>query len=187
LDNGPDAIARLLEQLKDTDSVIRENSAYIIGELALQARSLSSNTLKSSEQLKKINSLTDQRHLDEVTSILIKTLQDTDAWVRGNAADALGKTGSLDALAPLAELINDDDKIVRYSATSAIGEINVSEGIGTLICALDDSEWSVRLAAAKALERIPDVRAVDALRKTAKDKNPDVRDISKAALVKLSA
>ena len=187
MDNGPDAITRLLEQLKDKDPVIRENSAYILGELALQARSLFSNTLKSSEQLMKINGLTDQRHLDEVASILMETLQDTNSWVRGNAADALGKTGSRDALAPLAELIDDDDKIVRYSAVSAIGEINISEGIETLICALDDSEWSVRLAAAKALERLPDMRAVDALRKTAKDKNHDVRDMSKAALAKLSA
>lgn len=177
----------LLQQLNDADSIVRENSTYVLGEIAAEAKMLSLNTLKSSNELEKMNIMTNETIINRVTDALTNTLADSDPWVRGNAADALGKIGNQVAVGPISELLKDEDKVVRYSAVEALGHINTSEAIDFLVMALDDNEWSVRLSAAKSLEKSPDRRAEKALRKTAKDKNPDVRERSLAALERLSA
>jgi HEAT repeat protein len=177
---------RLVEQLHDSDSLIRENSAYLLGELAFEARAVSENTLKSSEQLERLNALTNPKNATAAVNELIKVLADTNPWVRGNTADALGKFGHAIAIAPLSVLLDDEDKVVRYSVTEALGSIGTEECVEYLIKALLDDEWSVRLIAAKSLEKIPDKRAEAALKKTAKDSNADVRQRSLAALAKLT-
>ncbi len=187
MDEGMRVLNRLVEQLHDNDSIIRENSAYLLGEMALEARALSQNTLKSAQQLEGLNILANPKNTAIVVKELTKVLLDTDPWVRGNAADALGKIGDAAALIPLSSLQNDKDKVVRYSATEAIGSIGSVEAVDYLVQALLDEEWSVRLIAAKSLEQIPDKRAESTLRKTAKDSNADVRQRSIAALAKLPA
>jgi len=187
LDDGMRVLNRLVEQLHDSDSIIRENSAYLLGEMALEAKALSHNTLKSMEQLEGLNILANPKNTAIVVKELIKGLVDVDPWVRGNAADALGKIGSIEAVVPLSALQKDKDKVVRYSATEAIGSIGSAESVDYLIEALLDEEWSVRLIAAKSLERIPNKRAESALKKTAKDSNADVRQRSLSALAKLPA
>lgn len=178
---------RLVEQLHDSDSIIRENSAYLLGEMAYEARAISENTLKSAEQLEGVNILTNPKNITIVIKELIKALTDDNPWVRGNTADALGKVGDTAATVPLSVLLNDEDKVVRYSATEALGNIRSDECVEYLIQALLDEEWSVRLIAAKSLENIPDKRAESALKKTSRDSNADVRQRSLAALTKISA
>jgi HEAT repeat protein len=179
-------VDKLISQLLHEESMMRENAAYILGETSLEAIALTGDTLKSETDLARINAMTDANKRRQVVKALSSALQDKDPWVRGNAADALGKIGDPSSAIVLSDLLNDADKVVRYSAVEALGRIGADGVIEFLIKALSDEDWSVRLSAAKSLKSHPDKRAESALKQTAKDQNHDVRDFSIAALAQLS-
>ncbi len=178
-------VEELLEQLKNEDKIVRENSVYILGEIALTAQELSKNTLKNSESLNKMNALTMDKMKQKVAQSLVALLSDSDRWARGNSAEALGKLGDKMAVIPLLVALTDNDKVVRYSAAEALGEIGASEAIDGLTKALQDEEWSVRLASVESLGHIGTNDVVSALEKLVKDENKDVAERSLEIVAKL--
>jgi HEAT repeat protein len=175
-------IDKLLTQLENGDSILRENAAYLLGEMALEAQALTRSTLKNAEQLAFSNELTNPMVADKVKTSLTRALTDPEPWVRGNAADALGKMGDVETIPAIAALMCDQDNIVRQSAAEALRLINDDACIPFLIDALRDSEWSVRLSAVKALETVRDDQVIKALMSGVKDPNPDVRSRCETAV-----
>lgn len=179
-------VEQLLGQLEDEDELIRENGAYLLGELGGEARALMENTLKNGKTLSEINPLTAKAVRDKVVKHLIRTLFDKDGWVRGNAADALGKIGDRSAVAPLIAALQDDENIVRYGAAEALGEIGDQDALDAVIGALRDEDWSVRASAAEALGKIGMLKALEALTQACGDKNRDVQAKAAEALASIS-
>lgn len=116
---------------------------------------------------------------------LIQALNDSDASVRGAAADALGNIGQ-PAIPALNDALVDQDKAVRDGALRALVVIRPLEKavIPLLIAGLQDQDKTVRLSALTMLERIgPEANAtVPALVEALKDKNADVRSAASGAL-----
>lgn len=114
---------------------------------------------------------------------LIKSLEYED-WhskfsvlgtVRANAAEALGKIQSRDAVIPLIERLDDSDSEVRWKAAEALGRIGDDEALEPLIYTLNDTDGDVRKQAARALGELDDPIAVDALIEALSDRDWPVR------------
>jgi HEAT repeat protein len=92
-------------------------------------------------------------------------LQHRDAAVRARAADALARSGDLDAVALLGTALRgDDDDHVREEAAVALGRLKDPRSVEDLITALQrDPSAHVREEAALALGRLRDKRAIGAL------------------------
>lgn len=186
MSNDKERVEALIRQLEDEDELVRENSAYLLGEIGAEARELTKNTLKNGRMLDEINALTIPQVREKVVKRLIKALFDKDGWVRGNAADALGKIGHEKAVEPLIAALKDEDKVVRFSAAEALGELQDERAIESIITALRDDDWSVRVSAAEALGKIGTLRALEALTVATGDGNRDVQTKAAEALAKLS-
>jgi HEAT repeat protein len=186
MNNARTRVEELLEQLKGEDEVMRENSAFLLGELGEEALDLTKDTLKNDRMLGEINALTIPEVRKKVEEGLIKALFDKDSWVRGNAADALGKLKSNGALEPLTTCLSDEDRIVRYSACQALGLIGSKEATASILSLLKDDHWSVRMSAAEALGKIKDPEAIAALKKLKNDENKDVQVVSREAITMIS-
>jgi HEAT repeat protein len=87
-----------------------------------------------------------------VVPLLIGALKDTDSYVRGQTAAALGGTSDNRAVQPLITALKDDDYMyVRQEAAKALGKIKDGSAVQPLINALNDETPEVREEAAKAL------------------------------------
>lgn len=186
MSNDRERVEALIRQLEDEDELVRENSSYLLGEIGVEARELTKNTLKNGKTLGEINALTIPQVREKVVKHLIKALFDKDGWVRGNAADALGKTGDKEAVEPLIAALKDEDKVVRFSAAEALGELQDERAIEPIIAVLKDGDWSVRVGAAEALGKIGTLRALEALTVASGDENRDVQCKAAEALANLS-
>ena len=83
---------------------------------------------------------------------LLVTLLHHSAMVRGSAAEALGRIGSVAALVPLVELLNGDpDASVREQAARALGLIGDKRAYTALADALNDTSPAVRVCAIESL------------------------------------
>ncbi|NWJ46053.1 MAG: HEAT repeat domain-containing protein [Chloroflexi bacterium] len=82
---------------------------------------------------------------------LINALNDEDSFVRGKAAEALGKIGDPRAVEPLILALNDEDSFVHYLAAIALGEIGDQRAVPPLIADLIESGNTEESAAAEAL------------------------------------
>ena len=114
---------------------------------------------------------------------LIKSLEYED-WhskfsvlgtVRANAAEALGKIQSRDAVTPLIERLDDSDSEVRWKAAEALGKIGDYKALEPLIYALNDTDGDVRKQASRSLGELDDPIAVDALIEALSDMDWPVR------------
>ncbi len=176
----------LLKDLESEEESVRENSAYLLGELAVKANELARNTLKDDKTLAEMNPLLDHGERTRVTKKLLKTLCDESGWVRGNAAEALGKLENSEAISALTVALKDNEKIVRYSAVEALGKIRDKQAGDVLIEALNDENWSVRASAAEALKLIEEPKAIAALKKALTDSHKDVQYKAADAISHLS-
>jgi HEAT repeat protein len=82
---------------------------------------------------------------------LINALQEDNSYVRGIAAQALGKTGSPEVVQPLVNAINDEDAGVRLSVISALTEMKDPSSIPALLAGLQDPDATVRRMAVHAI------------------------------------
>jgi HEAT repeat protein len=105
---------------------------------------------------------------DEPT--LIASLEDDDASVRADAAEALGELGDPQTVDPLIAVLDDEDVFVRLAAVEALGKIGEASAVPALTKALWRSETptgetlaDVQAAAATALAVIGDPSAVKPL------------------------
>lgn len=182
-----DRIEALVYDLKDSDALTRENSAYLLGEIGAEAIELTRNTLKDDQTLSDINAMTVPEIRDHVIQCLINALFDEDSWVRGNAADALGKLRAADSIEALLACLRDPEKVVRFSATQALGLLAEKSAMEDLVSVLSDEDWSVRMAAAEALGRLEDERAIVPLKRLKNDSKPDVQIISQEAIERITS
>jgi hypothetical protein len=70
---------------------------------------------------------------NEVVNELLKALEDSDEYVRRNAAFALGNIGSETAIPGLLKALEDSDKYVRGNAVEALGKIGTETAMTELI------------------------------------------------------
>ncbi len=82
---------------------------------------------------------------------LVHALDDSDFWVRGYCAHALGSLGNPAALKPLFRLLTDDNWFVRAEAATAIGKLGDVRAVGWLVQLLVDTDGNVRYSVARAL------------------------------------
>ena len=103
---------------------------------------------------------------------LVDLLTHQEWLVRLHAVEALGKTTSSGAVAPLiATAVNDADSAVREDAVRALGSIGNPHAVEFLLAAMA-KEPGLRTLAAEALGRIGDRRAVPALIAVVTGANP---------------
>lgn len=180
-----DELKRLLLQLKSEEGSDRENSAYMIGELAAEAAALAKNTLKSENDLAKINALTQSEVLRSIEKALINATTDEDAWVRGNVIEALGKLGSVEALSSLTSAISDPEYVVRMTAIEAIGMIGDWSTTECLLGLLNDEAWDIRVQAARSLAQLGNPAVIGDLKRLSNDTQEDVRAVVSEAIISL--
>lgn len=96
---------------------------------------------------------------------LVRALDDSDFWVRGYCAHALGRAGNPAALKPLFRLLYDDNWFVRAEAAAALGKLGDPRAVGWLIQLLPDPDGNVRYNAARALYDLATDSARSSLRR----------------------
>ena len=87
---------------------------------------------------------------------LIADLKSADAVVRYNAAWALGRNGTVEAVPGLIEVLtSDSNAMVRHHAAWALGKMakDAQIALPSLIRALTDSDWAVRRAAVVSVQQ----------------------------------
>ena len=124
---------------------------------------------------------------NEVVNELNQALEDSDWFVRWNAAEALGNIGSETAIPGLLKALEDSDRFVRGKAAEALGKISSETAIPGLLKALEHSDVYVRWKAAEALGKIGSETAIPGLLKALEDSNKDVRMYAAEALGKISS
>jgi len=107
-------VARLIENLKDTDELVQVQTTEMLVEIGEPA-------------------------VDQ----LIDALNDEDKNIRQGAAKVLGLIGDEKAINPLITLMKDDNKWVRRAASGALSNMGESS-VGPLIQTLEDEDWRVR-------------------------------------------
>lgn len=161
--------------LSDKDSIVRENSAYILGEIAAEGNEIAANTLKNDKQIEAMNAMHKPEIRQRVVDGLVTALQDDDPWVRGNAAEALGKIRDESIIPYLMKAIDDKNALVRATAADALGLFSDDHSTEALIGALKDEDWNVRFNAVKSLGQKKDTKVLSALKLLQQDSNYDVR------------
>ncbi|MDD5209671.1 MAG: HEAT repeat domain-containing protein [Elusimicrobiales bacterium] len=113
-------------------------------------------------------------------------LSDKNPLVRGEAAEAMGKTKDPAALGELSTAVKSEDEHTRWGAVRGLADLGDNRAVPPLITALGHPEENTRWKAAQALGELKDVRAVDALAAAARsDKNKNVRLAAIEALMKI--
>ncbi len=107
LQEGDDAVAQRVRELRDDDPLVRRYAAWALGELE------------------------DTRGVRP----LIEALEDRNADVRLVTAWALGESKDYMAIPPLIELLGDNDPLVREMAVLALGEIEHPAAVEPLVSA----------------------------------------------------
>jgi HEAT repeat protein len=129
----PDAIERLILELKDDRRDVRSRAAYELG-----------------------------KHSDpRAIAPLIAALADNDKFVRSWSAGALGKAGSA-AVAPLLAVLDGNDPSVAYYAALALGEIGDLRAVPVLVKALREGDYDIRPSAAGVLAGLGDQETLSA-------------------------
>jgi HEAT repeat protein len=129
---------------------------------------------------------------DLVIPVLLRLLDDQDAWIRQSAAEALEGFDLSHTSDRLIQALDDADAGVRRAAALTMGQsVNkttnktlVKRDVAALILKLEDPIDDVRWYAASALGRIgPRAKnAVAPLQKLTEDVNPQVRQTANASL-----
>jgi HEAT repeat protein len=145
---GRPAFLPLTNQLDSTNSTVRRNAAWAIGELT--------------------NMPPGQR--DEAVPQLLTLLGDTDEWVRMAAARALGELRNSTAVPKLIATLSDSDSHVRELAVWALSELKDDRAVAALCSVLlSDARVEVRRGAAEALGEIRSAEALPSLKQALND------------------
>jgi HEAT repeat protein len=154
----------ILAALSDSDSEVR-----------LAALNLAENRLSAGDEDRRI---ADPRYV----SAFSRLLGDSDADVRGQAANALGEVGLTEAPAALLNAAKDKNADVRQQVACALGEIRDPKTVPVLKELTQDANADVRQQAVHALAEIRDRTALEALVSALKSSDPVVRRSAAEAL-----
>lgn len=129
---------------------------------------------------------------ESVMEVLLRSLKDSEAWVRSAAANALGKLAeeAREAVPLLLKALEDTDHSVRENAVLALGEIGSGDAkvVRVLVRMLRHPEKRMRANAAEALGNCSlNEEAVEELALALKDPRREVRLQAANALGKLGA
>ena len=147
------AVAPLIDALKDSTSVVRSHSVTALGKIsgpqALPAviSALKTEAVRIPLDIGVCYRAIDALHrLGEATSeLLIPALKHPDKAIRRKAATLLGKAGEAGAADLLIGALKDKHSCVRSRAAHALGRIGNPAAIEPLTVALKDTALSVRI------------------------------------------
>ena len=185
---GQPVVEPLVVMLQDKSSVIRYAAACILDEI--KSGQLGWQPANSNE---KIVYLVAHKQWDECVKFgkpavesLIAVLEDEDADVSQQAAEALGKTGQ-PAVEPLIAALDEHvSPNVRTYAATALGMIGDARAVEPLIAALKDGDSHVRGWVAYTLHNFKgDKQVVEPLIAALKDEDGTVRKYAAATLRKI--
>lgn len=108
------------------------------------------HSTKIAKTLRGIDSDSDDIALDDV----MERLYDPDSDVREEAARALGRIRSYDAVMPLISELNDENSTIRGEAAIALGKIGDNRALPALFGAMESRSEELQNAAVKALGAI---------------------------------
>jgi HEAT repeat protein len=97
---------------------------------------------------------------EKAIPLLMKGLEDEDAGVRGNVANALGEIGSETTISSIIQLLGDEDYFIHNNASEALCRISSQATIPTLFHLLEDKSYFVRISAVKALDYVNSETAI---------------------------
>ncbi|MEZ5313725.1 MAG: HEAT repeat domain-containing protein [Thermoanaerobaculia bacterium] len=109
-------------------------------------------------------------------TLLLGSLGDSEARVRSQAAEALGKVEMESATPALVARLEDESADVRQAAVEALAEIGASSARSAIEARLSDPDADVRESAADALEEIGTSASVGALERALGDPSWSVRE-----------
>jgi HEAT repeat protein len=131
------------------------------------------------EALTLLGYIGNNRAIDSIVDILEHA---NNITVFLDAAISLLRIGGRSCLEAVTRVICRWDKSTRGKLAKMSGEINNDCAVEMEIRALDDRHWGVRWTAVKALEKNSDTRVKEALVRTLKDEDPNVRKAAQHAL-----
>jgi HEAT repeat protein/beta-lactamase regulating signal transducer with metallopeptidase domain len=145
---GRPALVPLMNQLDSSNSTVRRNAAWAIGELTNMPPGQRAGAVPQ----------------------LISLLRDSDSWVRMAAARALGELRDERALEQLVGTRLDNNWRVRQLGAWALSEMKDARAV-TALCSvlLSDTRVEVRRAAAEALGEIRSAEALPSLKQALND------------------
>lgn len=151
---GRPAFQPLLDQLASSNSIVRYNAAWAIGELTAMIPGARAAAVPQ----------------------LIFLLRDSDKWVQMAAARSLGEVRDARAGEPLIATLLDSDPRVRQMATWALSELKDRRAVQELCrVLLSDAQPEVRRGAAEALGEISSSEALPSLKQALNDPEVSVR------------
>ena len=162
---GRDAFMPLVNQLDNSNSVVRRNAAWAIGELT---------NMVPGERVAAIPQL-------------LSLLVDSDAWVRMAASRALGELRDKQATETLMLTLADADWRVRQMSAWALSEMKDERAVKALCnTLLTDARVEVRVGAAEALGEIRSADALPSLKVATNDLDTRVIDKAKWAIAEIN-
>jgi HEAT repeat protein len=155
---GRRAVEPLIDRLGDDDAAVRENAAWVLGQVG------------------------DARAVEP----LAKALTDPVAKVRWRAATSLGAIRDGAAVEPLIRALSDEDLGARTAAAQALAELGDRTAVLPLLTVLRSTAAAqTRAAAVLALQGLGDPAAVEALLEALADAHDDVSRAAALALGRL--
>jgi hypothetical protein len=123
---------------------------------------------------------------NNITEILINTLNDENIDVRKTAIKTLEKTGNANAVEPLINILKDKNPDIRISAIEALGNIGNTNLAEILINALNDENPDVRKTAIETIGKTGNTNAVEPLINALKDEDRNIRKTAAEALDRIA-
>ena len=193
--SDPEAVDALVSRLRDSQSTIRPDAAQALGQIgdpraipalveglacplpevqdacahALQAIKKPVRSTRTARAIRRMEDASDGLTVTD----LVGRLDDPDPMVREEAARALGRVGSEEAVDALVHRLLDRGSAIRPDAALALGDIGDPRAIPALTQGLSDGSPEVQDACARALGDIGGRQAVRHLLRLLEEKRPD--------------
>lgn len=114
-------------------------------------------------------------NIPKTTQALLTFLEHDNLIIRYKAAEALGDSGSQQAIPELLLLLDDSVSLVRSTAVIALGQLHAQQAIPKLRVLLNDDNPAVRYTSSEALGHLRGQQAISELLILLDDDNPRVR------------
>jgi len=119
----------------------------------------------------------------EARAALVNALSHASAYVRINAAEALGQGGDADCIPALVHTLRGDSMPnVRQCAARSLGDLKAKAAVSALLDALEDTDMRVIRAAARSLGEIGEIAAEEKLLRLITNDDPLLRQASAQSL-----
>lgn len=153
---------------------------------AVKTVTIEDESLRSSHKARLAEISAIEKSAVPAAAALKPLLADKNPLVRGEAAEAMGRSKDPAALVELSADIKSEDDHIRWGAIKGLGSLGDKRAVPVLIPALSHTDRNTRWKAAQALGELKDSRAVDQLISAARgDKDKNVRLAAIEALMSI--